>query len=253
MDTSIGTSVSPIKDIVCIHLEISLADTAGHGTSTPNSGWWLPAGGRISSGKISGTELRLVKTLETPSLNWRHFLSNWHTLASWLLMRQSSSREGKGVRIQLQNFLIKRTLISYPSSGGLSSIRNTLYKIKIGDTEWTRGRDMPTPKTKHTCSLISNPSSKIVVVGGTEGRKWVCFKLDHILASKHQICYCRKSEEYVKSVYIYSIQDDSWSAGNLTTIKLPSYINILLEHHLQPAPSQLGSEPMLGPAMKTLS
>ena len=71
-------------------------------------------------------------------------------------------------------FLIRKYHLNYfcTSQGGLSSIRNKLYKIKLGDPDWTRGEDMPVTKTKHTCSPISTQSSsKIVVVGGQTGRK----------------------------------------------------------------------------------
>ena len=68
--------------------------------------------------------------------------------------------------------LSKEVYILDISLAGLSTIKKNLYKIKLGDEDWTRGQDMPKPRTRHTCSPISTQSSgtKIVAVGGSEGR-----------------------------------------------------------------------------------
>ena len=151
------------------------------------------------------------------------------------------------------------------SLAGLSSIKKDLYKIKLGDEEWTKGRDMPMGKIRHTCSPISTPSSgtKIVAVGGTEGR-WAIYIFNQLfcLNKSTWALSCRNSEQYVDSVYIYTIRDDTWETGNFQAKKFhrcnPTNLQEIqsIKHCLQLnllSPSLWRSEAMPGLASGTHS
>ena len=152
----------------------------------------------------------------------------------------------------------------------LNKVVDNLYIINLGEPAWSDGQAMLEAKCHHSCSLISTYSSvifeeeeEIVLVGGTTSAGLVSVQSDHSKnVDDFKVTFCLKvlgstlsRSKSTTSLEIPGVKVTYYFASltSLFTFFWPMVRIRTLTNSLQRTTSLLRSDPMLGPATRTLS